>query len=276
MPTAAGSELERRRRAAGRDVEARQPGGDRRRRRRRRRAARSSAPRRRSRATTTISAAGTRGAQEAQRQQDRERGRADRDAWCRSTSPISRDDLDELRERVARVDVEPEQLAELADDQHDRDAVDVADQHGPREVVGDPAEPQRAGRAGSTRRRAAPAWRPARRPPRCPRPRAPAPPRATSAEIEPSGPTISCRDEPSSAYATRRKQQRVEAGDRGEAGELRVGHRGRHRERRDGQPRRSGRLARRPRAIAGKLPGHRDGALSSGPCAAGRNGESPA
>ena len=50
--------------------------------------------------------------------------------------------LGELRHRVGRVDVDPGELAELADDQHDRDTVDVADEHGSGEVVGQPAEPE--------------------------------------------------------------------------------------------------------------------------------------
>ncbi len=49
-------------------------------------------------------------------------------------------DLADLRERVARVDVEAEQLAELRDDEHHGDPVEVADQDGTREVVGKPAE----------------------------------------------------------------------------------------------------------------------------------------
>jgi hypothetical protein len=50
--------------------------------------------------------------------------------------------LDQLGDRVARVDVDPGELAELADDQHDGDTVDVAHEHGSGEVVGQPAEPE--------------------------------------------------------------------------------------------------------------------------------------
>ena len=50
--------------------------------------------------------------------------------------------FDELGQRVAGVDIDPGQLAELADDQHHGDAVDVAHKHGSGEVVGQPAEPQ--------------------------------------------------------------------------------------------------------------------------------------
>jgi hypothetical protein len=50
--------------------------------------------------------------------------------------------LGELRHRVARVDVDPGELAELTDDEHDGDAMDVAHQHGPREVVGQPPQPE--------------------------------------------------------------------------------------------------------------------------------------
>ena len=48
-------------------------------------------------------------------------------------------------QRIARVDVEPEQVAELGDHEHDRDAVQVPDQHRPGEVVGHPAEAQHPG-----------------------------------------------------------------------------------------------------------------------------------
>jgi hypothetical protein len=53
--------------------------------------------------------------------------------------------LDELRNRVACIDVDPGELAELADNEHDRDAVDVAHQNGSGEVIGQPAEPQQPG-----------------------------------------------------------------------------------------------------------------------------------
>jgi hypothetical protein len=55
------------------------------------------------------------------------------------------DDLHELRQRVGGVDVDPEQLRDLADHQHHGDAVDVADQHGSGKVVGDPAEAREPG-----------------------------------------------------------------------------------------------------------------------------------
>ena len=75
-------------------------------------------------------------------------------------------DLGQLRQRLARVDREPEQLAQLADHEHDRDAVDVAHEHRPREVVGDPPEPQQPREDEAAPRRAAPASRRARRRPR--------------------------------------------------------------------------------------------------------------
>ena len=112
-----------------------------------------------------------------------------RRASRRCTSPSSRHDLDELRQRVARRRSSmPEQLAELADHEHDGDAVDVADEHRPREVVGDPAEPQQPRDAGSTRRRAARASPRARPPPRCPAAASASTATPTSADSEPSGP----------------------------------------------------------------------------------------
>ena len=82
--------------------------------------------------------------------------------------------LGQLRQRLGRVDRDAEQLAELADHEHDRDAMDVADEHRAREVVGDPADPQQPRDDDSSRRPAARASRRARRRRRCPRWRSPA------------------------------------------------------------------------------------------------------
>ena len=50
------------------------------------------------------------------------------------------DSFDDLAERPVRVDVDAEHLSELPADEDDRDAVDVADEDGAGEVVGEPAE----------------------------------------------------------------------------------------------------------------------------------------
>jgi hypothetical protein len=73
--------------------------------------------------------------------QQQQRGRADGERGRVHVADLA-SHLDELRHRVARVDVDPGQLAELADDEHDGDTVDVAHQHGPREVVGQPPQPE--------------------------------------------------------------------------------------------------------------------------------------
>jgi hypothetical protein len=83
-----------------------------------------------------------------QSEQHRERHRAHRDRRTADAAELL-DDLPQLRQRVARVDRQAEKLPELTDDQHDRDAVDVPDEDGPREIVGDPAQAQhpRGGKA---------------------------------------------------------------------------------------------------------------------------------
>ena len=108
--------------------------------------------------------------------------------------------LDDLAERL-RVDVDTEQLSELPADEHDRDPVDVADEDGSGEVVGEPAEPhdpgeQEAGgdEQGEVAASSAASWLPAAASGSTAAP--------TSAEIAPSGPTISCRDDPSNVYST--------------------------------------------------------------------------
>ena len=185
-------------------------------------------------ATTTISAPGTIG-----RKRRRPNSAPSETTLTASvaplTSPSSLHHLPEPAQRLARVDLEPEQLAQLGDHERDRDSVQVADQHRPGEVVGDPAEPQRArqqeaggdeqgehrrqldrvvaargrerkNRGGDERRR-----------------------RALRADDEPAR-----RAEQD--VGDRRQQQRVQAVDRREPGELAVGHRRRQRERRDRQP----------------------------------------
>ena len=77
------------------------------------------------------------------------------------------DDLRQLGQRVARGDVQPEQLAELADHEHDRDAVDVARRGRAARSSPRPSRAGARGRDRSRRRRAAPS-----------RPRAPPPPRS--------------------------------------------------------------------------------------------------
>ena len=54
--------------------------------------------------------------------------------------PERTQDVRDLSDRLRRVDVDSQQFPELAADEHDRDAVDVADEHRPGEVVGQPAE----------------------------------------------------------------------------------------------------------------------------------------
>ena len=81
--------------------------------------------------------------EEAKREQHRQRHGADRHRRAADLAELARRSRP-AGERVAGADREAEQLAELADHEHDRDAVDVADQHRPREVVGEPAEPQQA------------------------------------------------------------------------------------------------------------------------------------
>ena len=56
-----------------------------------------------------------------------------------------RDDFRDLARRCLGPDAEPEYLTELADDDDDGDAVQVTDQHGPREIVRDPAQPGEQG-----------------------------------------------------------------------------------------------------------------------------------
>ena len=84
------------------------------------------------------------GREEAQRHQDQQRRGAHRERRAADVTELLHD-LGELRQRLGRVDVEPQQLAELPDQQDDDHAVDVPDQDGAGEVVGDPAQPGHAG-----------------------------------------------------------------------------------------------------------------------------------
>ena len=69
---------------------------------------------------------------------------SDTSAVLPETSPSSSQHVAELADRIGRVQRDPQQLAELPDDQHDRDAVQVADQDGARQVLGDPLQPRQA------------------------------------------------------------------------------------------------------------------------------------
>ena len=166
--------------------------------------------------TTTISAAGSRGT--------RKRGGATAASAATPTatvatltSPISRPTSTSCGIGSRASMSTPEQLAELPDDQHDRDAVDVADQHGPREVVGEP--PSRSTQASTKQAATSSASIAASsRPRRCRRRRAPAPPRherrhrALRADDQlPRGAEQRVRQG--------RQQQRVEAGHRGQPGD---------------------------------------------------------
>jgi hypothetical protein len=79
--------------------------------------------------------------EEAQRQQHSQRAEPDRQRGRARVTELA-EHLDELRNRVDRLDVEPQQLAQLADDEDRGDAVDVADEHWAREIVGEPRESQ--------------------------------------------------------------------------------------------------------------------------------------
>ena len=151
------------------------------------------------------------------------------------TSPSSCSHLREPSQRIARVDVEPEQLAELGDHEHDRDAVQVADQHRPGEVVGHPAEAQRPGEqeAGPDEQREhrgqlgrLVAARDGER--------------KNGGGDERRDRALRADDEPPRGaeqhVRDRRQEQGVQPVDRREPGQLAVGHRRGQRERSDGEP----------------------------------------
>ena len=89
--------------------------------------------------TTTMSAPGI------FRDNRRAASRAARDTNPTASGPADvRDlanDFDELTRRSLGVDAQAQHLSELTDDQYHRDTVEVADEHGSREVVRDPAQP---------------------------------------------------------------------------------------------------------------------------------------
>ena len=93
--------------------------------------------------TTTTSAPGTRGTKKRNASSTASADGADRHRRAAYRAELA-GVLGQPVERVAGADREAEQLSDLADHEHDRNAVDVADQHRPREVVGEPAEPQQA------------------------------------------------------------------------------------------------------------------------------------
>ena len=76
--------------------------------------------------------------------QHRDRSHAHRDRLPAQTAELAHY-LPQPVERLLRGDRQSEKLAELRDDEHDRDPVDVADQNRPGEVVREPAEPEQAG-----------------------------------------------------------------------------------------------------------------------------------
>jgi hypothetical protein len=79
--------------------------------------------------------------EETQREQHQQCSRTDGERGRADVAEVARD-LDQLRHRVRGRDVEPEDLAQLPDDEHCDDAVDVSDEDRARQVVGDPAQPE--------------------------------------------------------------------------------------------------------------------------------------
>ena len=158
---------------------------------------------------------------------DRERGTADVAEFAHG--------LPEAREGVAGVDVDPEKLRELRDHERDRDAVQVPHQHGPGEVVGDPAEPEQARQPEARRDEQREHRRELRRivAPRDGE-------REDGGRDERRGRAFGADHEPPRGaeedVRDGRQQERVEAVDRRQSRELPVGHRGGERERRDRQP----------------------------------------
>ena len=145
-------------------------------------------------------------------------------------------DVDDLPDRPAGVDGHAEQLAELRAHEHDRDAVEVADDHRPREVVREPAEASRPGeqeaRRDEQREHGAELGRV-----RAARDRD----RKDGRPDERRDRSFRAHNELSRGAEERvehgREEQRVEAVDRRETSDLGVGHGRRHRERGDRQPR---------------------------------------
>ena len=147
------------------------------------------------------------------------------------------DRLDDLPDRLRRVDVDPEELAELAADEHDRDAVDVA-------------RSARAARSSRRASRAAPPRRAGSTPPTSSAsiaassdasllPATASGSRAapTSAEIDPSGPDDELPGRPEERVEHRRQEERVQAVHGRDPRDLGVRHRRRQGEGGDGQAR---------------------------------------
>ena len=167
-----------------------------------------------------------------EQQQQGERGHADQHGEPTRFADL-RHHLPELRQRVGVLDRDAEQLRELPDDEDDRNAVDVAHEHGAREVVGEPAdlehpceheagsdeEPEhrrqrdRIGTAGDDDRQDR---------------------RSHQCGHRPSGPTINCRDGAEQQVGNGWEQQGVQPVHRRHAGDLGERHRRRHGERGDG------------------------------------------
>ena len=175
--------------------------------------------------TTATSTAGTffvrSAADRAARRARRRRSRARRLRSGRGLSTNSRDLVDE----AVGVGGEAEQLRQLADDDRDRQPVHVADLHLAGQQVGDEAELADPEADLDERRRSRRASR---------RARSPFPGSSVAAsgtiaakisgETDESGPSTSTRDGPKIGVADEAADRRVEAGDRGQTGELRVGH----------------------------------------------------
>ena len=70
------------------------------------------------------------GKQPSEEQQDSQAGHPDRESGPVDLVDLP-DDLEQLARRTLSTDVQAEQLAELTDDQHGCNTVDVADEHGP-------------------------------------------------------------------------------------------------------------------------------------------------
>ena len=113
----------------------------------------------------------------------------------------SREELPQQAEEPCRRQREPEQGAELAGDDADGDAVEVAGQNRPGEEIGEETQTCEPGRnaedTGDHGQRCG-----QRHVSRRIRPASGATTAATIAQVAASGATINCRDEPNRAYAT--------------------------------------------------------------------------
>ena len=182
--------------------------------------------------TTAAGAAGSREATYRSGKQRRQRAGPDEERRPVRVEELAQH-LGDLGDRVSRVDVESEQLPELRDHEHHRDAVQVADEDGREKLSA--IQPRRSARAArkqaATSTASAPASSTASPLPAAASGRIAA---ATSAESEPSGPITSLARGAEQDVEDRREQERVETVDRREAGELSVGHRRRKRQRRHG------------------------------------------